>query len=54
MAKLLEIGLEFEVAALMALPSRIEPISSEEDLRELILNLISLNEFPHLVEKKKN
>jgi len=63
MAKLLEIGLEFEVAALMALPSRIEPmalpsriepVSSEEDLRELILNLISLNEFPHLVEKKKN
>jgi MoxR-like ATPase len=54
MAKLLEAGLEFEVAALMALPSRIELISSEEDPRELILNLISLNELPNLAEKKKN
>ncbi|MFM8315767.1 MAG: AAA family ATPase [Deltaproteobacteria bacterium] len=53
-AKLIEAGLDFESAALMALPSRIELISSEDDPRELILNLISLNEFPTFSEKKKN
>lgn len=54
MAKLMEAGLDFESAALMALPSRIELVSSEEDPKDLILNLISLNEFPTLSEKKKN
>jgi MoxR-like ATPase len=54
MAKLVEAGLDFEAAALMALPSRLELVSSEEDPRDLILNLISLNEFPTLSEKKKN
>lgn len=54
MAKLMEAGLDFESAALMALPSRLELVSSEEDPRDLILNLISLNEFPTLSEKKKN
>ena len=53
-AKLIEAGLDFESAALMALPSRIELISSEDDPRDLILNLISLNEFPTFSEKKKN
>lgn len=53
-AKLMEAGLDFEAAALMALPSRIELVSSEEDPRDLILNLISLNEFPTLTEKKKS
>lgn len=53
-AKLLEAGMDFESAALMALPSRIELVSSEEDPREVILNLISLNEFPSLSEKKKS
>lgn len=53
-AKLMEAGMDFEAAALMALPSRIELVSSEGDPRELILNLISLNEFPTLSEKKKS
>jgi MoxR-like ATPase len=53
-AKLMESGLDFESSALMALPSRIELVSSEEDPREVILNLISLNEFPELTQKKKN
>lgn len=53
-AKLLEAGMDFESAALMSLPSRIELVSSEDDPREVILNLISLNEFPSLSEKKKS
>ena len=53
-AKLLESGLDFETAALMALPSRIELISSDEDPRDLILKLLSENELPVLSEKKKN
>lgn len=53
-AKLIEGGLDFQTAALMALPSRIELISSDEDSRELILSLLSENTLPTLSEKKKN
>lgn len=53
-AKLIEGGLDFQTAALMALPSRIELISSDEDSQELILSLISEGTLPTLSEKKKN
>ena len=53
-AKLMEGGIDFESAALMALPSRLELVSSDEDPRDVILSLLALNEFPSLIEKKKN
>jgi MoxR-like ATPase len=46
-------GLDFETSCLMALPSRIELISSEEDVRELILKLATSNEFNFDAQKKK-
>ncbi|MEZ4749998.1 MAG: MoxR family ATPase [Bdellovibrionota bacterium] len=49
--RLLEGGLEFEEACLMALPSRIEVSSSGTDARDLIQNLI---QNPTQFEKKKN
>lgn len=52
-AKLLESGLDFQSAALMALPSRIELVSSDEDISAIILDLISNDQFPALSEKKK-
>jgi len=51
--KLLEGGMDFEASCLMALPSRIEMVSSEEDCREIILKLLS-SQTPALREKKKN
>lgn len=51
--RLVEGGADFTTAALMALPSRLEMISSEEDPREIIMQLLSSPHFPHLDEKKK-
>lgn len=48
-------GVYFEEAALMALPTRIEMVSSEEDPREVIRQLLSNPVFPELrAEKKKD
>lgn len=46
-------GLDFETACLMALPSRIEMVSSEDDPRDIIRQLLSLSELPTFDEKKK-
>ncbi len=51
--KLLQGGLDFETASLMALPTRIEMVSSEDDPRDIIKQLLSLSEFPTFEEKKK-
>lgn len=52
-ADLVQGGMPFDNACLMALPSRIELISSEEDPRKLIEDLISLSHVPSFDEKKK-
>jgi len=52
--RLVEGGVKFEEASLMALPSRIEMISSEDDPREVIQQLLSLTSFPEFDEKKKD
>jgi len=52
--RLVEGGVDFAEAALMALPSRIEMISSEEDPRDVIRQLLSLTSFPEFEEKKKD
>lgn len=52
--RLVEGGAEFSTAALMALPSRIEMVSSEENPRDVILQLLSSNSFPQIDEKKKD
>lgn len=51
--KLVTGGLDFEEAALMALPTRIEMVSSEEDPREVIRQLLLNPVFPSFNEKKK-
>jgi len=50
---LVEGGMGFEDASLAALPSRIEMISSEEDPRAIIRELLNSPDFPTLDEKKK-
>lgn len=50
---LVEGGMPYEGACLMALPSRIELISSEEDTLKLIQDLLSITNLPQLDEKKK-
>lgn len=52
--KLVEGGMDFETACLMALPSRIELVSSDEDARKLILDLLSLTTLPDISKKKKS
>lgn len=52
--RLVEGGVDFEEASLMALPSRIEMISSEDDPRETIRALLSMSSFPEFDEKKKD
>jgi len=52
--RLVEGGVDFAEAAIMALPSRIEMISSEEDPRDVIRQLLSLTSFPEFEEKKKD
>lgn len=47
-------GADFATAALMALPSRIEMVSSEEDPRDVIQQLLDSPGFPQLDEKKKD
>lgn len=49
---LVEGGMELEQSCLMALPSRIEMISSDDDPFEVIRDLISKSSFPELKEKK--
>jgi len=49
---LLEGGMELEEACLMALPSRIEMISAEENAEQVIKDLISNSSIPELKEKK--
>lgn len=46
-------GMEFEAASLLALPSRIELVSSEENIQKLILELLSNISLPHIDQKKK-
>lgn len=52
--KLVEGGVDFSHAALMALPSRIEMVSSEEDPKDIIQQLLSMSSFPEFEEKKKD
>ncbi len=52
--QLIEGGMELEAACLMALPSRIEMVSSEEDIREIIRELLKSQPLPLDEEKKKS
>lgn len=45
-------GIDLEEACLMALPSRIEMISSDEDMDSVIRELVSSEEFSEFKEKK--
>jgi MoxR-like ATPase len=47
-------GIDFTTSCLMALPSRIDLISSEDDVRELIIKLATSNEFDFENQKKKD
>ena len=49
---LIEGGMELDSACLMALPTRIEMISSDDDPFEIIRDLLSNSSFPELKEKK--
>jgi MoxR-like ATPase len=51
--KLVEGGVDFTTACLMALPSRIEMVSSEDDPQEVIRSLLANGNLPGLAEKKK-
>lgn len=53
-AKLVEGGMDYQTACLMALPSRIEMVSNEDDPREIILQLLSSGTFAAIAEKKKD
>ena len=46
-------GIDFEASCLMALPSRIELISNEEDPHDIILKLVRSGELPMENQKKK-
>jgi MoxR-like ATPase len=46
-------GMDYATACLMALPSRIEMISSEADPREILMELLENAELPAMAEKKK-
>ena len=46
-------GMTFKDAALIALPSRIELLSSEDNPRDIILELLEAGELPRFDEKKK-
>jgi len=46
-------GIDFETGCLMALCSRIEMISSDEDAKDILLKLIGSGELPLGTEKKK-
>lgn len=50
--KLMEGGIDIKEASLMALPSRIEMVSSDEDPRQVIEELLTNQPFPQLEEKK--
>jgi MoxR-like ATPase len=52
-ARLVDGGVDYPTACLMALPSRIEMISSEEDPREIIRQLMANGTLPLAEEKKK-
>lgn len=51
--KLIQGGIGTEDAFLIALPSRIELISSDDDPREIIQELLSMQTLPEVSEKKK-
>lgn len=53
LCKLVEGDVDFKTAALMAVPSRIEMVSPEEDPRDIILALLANHSFPQVDEKKK-
>ncbi len=53
LADLVAGGMSFKDAALMALPSRIELLSSEDNPRDIILELLEAGELPRFEEKKK-
>lgn len=46
-------GMTFENASLLALPSRMELVSSEENIQKLIEELLAQNSIPELQQKKK-
>lgn len=52
-AELVAGGMDLEQGSLMALPSRIELVSNEEDAAEFIKNLLTTAELPLTPEKKK-
>lgn len=45
-------GIDLEGACLMALPSRIEMVSSDDDPRQLVRDLLAMQIFPEFKEKK--
>lgn len=53
LADLLSGGMSLRDAALLALPSRIELLSSEDNVRDIILELLEAAELPRFDEKKK-
>lgn len=53
LADLVAGGMSFKDAALIALPSRIELLSSEDNPRDIILELLEAGELPAFDEKKK-
>jgi gas vesicle protein GvpN len=53
-AKLVAGGMDLETSCLMALSSRVELVSSEDDLKEIILGLVHTDELPLEEEKKKD
>lgn len=50
--KLVSEGISFEDACFMALPTRIEMVSADEDPLAVIRELLSLQELPEIAEKK--
>ena len=50
--KLVQGGVDYQTACLMALPSRIEMVSSEDDPRDVILQLLSSPTFANFEKKK--
>lgn len=53
LAELVGAGMSFKDAAYLALPSRIELLSSEDDPRDIISELLDADVLPQIDEKKK-
>ncbi len=54
LADLVTGGVSLREAALLALPSRIELLSSEDNVRDIIVELVEAGELPRFDEKKKS